>query len=215
MPIDNQGRDRERTEQRLIAATGRVLARDGFSHCGVNAVAREAKLDKVLIYRYFEGMPGLLRAYGASRTFWPTVSDILGPEQQILRLPLGERLEAIMQALLTALQQRPETLAIMAWELVQRNPLTETLASLRESWSLELVQAAMADLQLPDTLADDALTLANLITAGMQYLLLRARTVNEYGGLALDSDAGWQRIRRAIRLLGQALQQLANTERPS
>lgn len=190
----------------LIEAVGRVLARDGFERCGVNAVAREAGLDKVLIYRYFTGMPGLLTAYGESNTFWPTVDEILGENRCALTLPLGERLEMILGALLDALRSRPETLAIMAWELVQRNPLTDMLARVREKWGRELITISAFDADGQGQLGEDCIALTNLVFAGIEYLLLRARTMTEYGGLPLNSDEGWHRIRRALHLLGRGLE---------
>lgn len=199
-------RDRDRTTRQLIEAVGRVLARDGFERCGVNAVAREAGLDKVLIYRYFDGMAGLLTAYGESNTFWPTVDEILGENRCALALPLGERLEMILAALLDALRSRPETLAIMAWELVQQNPLTDRLAEVREKWGRELIAISAFDADAQGQLGEDGIALTNLVVAGIQYLLLRARTVAEYGGLPLNSDEGWQRIRRAIHLMGRGLE---------
>jgi hypothetical protein len=66
------------TEERILAAVGEVLARDGFGALGVNAIAREAGVDKVLIYRYFGGLPELLRLWGASGRFWPTVQRAAG-----------------------------------------------------------------------------------------------------------------------------------------
>ena len=64
-------RDRESTRARLIAAVGTLLAREGFTGLGVNAVAREAGVDKVLIYRYFGGLPELIVAFGREGNFWP------------------------------------------------------------------------------------------------------------------------------------------------
>lgn len=40
-PADNN-RNREMTEQRLIAAVGQLLAEQGFQSIGVNAIARTA-----------------------------------------------------------------------------------------------------------------------------------------------------------------------------
>ncbi|HKZ16288.1 MAG TPA: TetR/AcrR family transcriptional regulator, partial [Geobacteraceae bacterium] len=57
-------RDREATRTRLIQAVGALLARHGFTAIGVNAVAKEAGVDKVLIYRYFGGLPQLIAAFG-------------------------------------------------------------------------------------------------------------------------------------------------------
>ena len=65
-------RDRAATEERILAAVGEVLARDGFGAIGINTIAREAQVDKVLIYRYFGGLPELLKTWGASGRFWPS-----------------------------------------------------------------------------------------------------------------------------------------------
>ena len=74
---------------------GEVLARDGFGAIGVNAIARQAGVDKVLIYRYFGGLPELLRAWGASGRFWPRVADLLGADPQaLLALPRPSAMRA-------------------------------------------------------------------------------------------------------------------------
>ena len=190
------GRDRELTEQRLIATVGRVLARSGFAALGVNALAREAGVDKVLIYRYFDGLPNLLKAYCERGDFWPTAEEVLQPDLATLRaLPLGARTAAIVVNLLDALRRRPQTIEILAWEVVERNALTDTLAAIRERWSQEVTA-----LVLPDAAEDraDHLALANLLVAGIQYLLIRSRTTPVYGGIPLGTDEGWARIRHAV-----------------
>ena len=75
-------RDREATEARILNAVGEVLARDGFGAIGVNAIAKQAGVDKVLIYRYFGGLPELLAEWGRSGRFWPRVDELLGADPQ-------------------------------------------------------------------------------------------------------------------------------------
>ena len=85
-------RDKESTRFRLLDAVGTLLAREGFGALGINAVAREAGVDKVLIYRYFGGMDELLRAFGQSGDFWPTIAQVIGDDpSELMSLPLGER----------------------------------------------------------------------------------------------------------------------------
>ncbi len=60
--VTTGSRDKGATRQRLLEAVGTLLSRDGFGALGVNAVAREAGVDKVLIYRYYGGMADLWRA---------------------------------------------------------------------------------------------------------------------------------------------------------
>lgn len=189
------GRDRDQTQWSLIRAVGRVLAKEGFARLGVNAVAREAGVDKVLIYRYFGGLPKLLEAYGESRDFWPSLGEVLGPDESALRaLPLPERTARIVASLLEALRKRPHTVEILAWEAVQQNALTERLAAIREQWSREVIAR-----MLPDSVKDedDLLALASLLVGGFQYLLIRSRNTRVYGGIALNTEDGWRRIRNA------------------
>src|SRR5215469_14970122 len=70
-------RDPEETKQRIIDALARVILRDGLSAVGINALAREAGCDKVLIYRYFDDLDGLYAAFAASREFWWTVEEMV------------------------------------------------------------------------------------------------------------------------------------------
>ena len=70
-------RDRERTKARIIDAVSGLLTRSGFRAVGVNAVAEAAGVDKVLIYRYFGGLAGLLSAVADEPSLWPTVDEVL------------------------------------------------------------------------------------------------------------------------------------------
>ena len=49
-------------EKRLLIAVSQIIENEGFSKIGVNKIAKQAKCDKVLIYRYFGGLEGLLAA---------------------------------------------------------------------------------------------------------------------------------------------------------
>ena len=71
-------RDKQITSKRLISAVGSLLAKKGFKGIGVNAVAREAGVDKVLIYRYFAGLEGLIAAFGKEGDFWPSALELAG-----------------------------------------------------------------------------------------------------------------------------------------
>ncbi|MFV8836515.1 TetR/AcrR family transcriptional regulator [Aquisalimonas sp. APHAB1-3] len=196
------GRDREYSEQRLIQAVGQILARDGFGGLGVNAVARAAGVDKVLIYRYFDGLPNLLRAYGEGADFWPTVDEVLGSDiDAVRRLPPEQRVEHVVLALLEALRNRPQTIEILAWEAVADNALTRTLANIREQWGRDVIARVFPDAREHP---DDVLALANLMVAGFQYLMIRARKSPAFGGVDLRSEAGWERIRQAIRFACRA-----------
>lgn len=192
-------RDAEATRGRILDAVGRLLVREGFGALGVNAVAREAGVDKVLIYRYFGGLDQLLEAWGNTSDFWPSVAEILGetPEEDPAALAAG-----MLRRHLQALRRRPHTLEVMAWEAVTRHPLTRILDGIRETRAEQLVEA------LPPQLGDlevDLPAISALLSAGMQHLLLRSRTVTLFNGVPIASEEGWRRIEAALQTLCQAL----------
>ena len=51
---------------RVIEATVRVLARDGFAHASARAIATEAEVVNGLIFYHFGSMDGLLAATAAN-----------------------------------------------------------------------------------------------------------------------------------------------------
>ena len=174
-----------------------MLARDGFGAIGVNAIAKEAGVDKVLIYRYFGGLPELLREWGTSGRFWPRVADLLGDDPAAFqRLTAPERYARFFDHFIDALRERPLTLEILAAEMVERNDLTAVLESEREAWGEEASRLLAAD-EFARRPALRGLTL--LLVAGVQYLLVRSRKIRIFGGLELKSDAGWDELKESIR----------------
>jgi hypothetical protein len=74
-------RNRKATREKFIKAVGSILSKNGFAGIGINAVAREAGVDKVLIYRYFGGLPQLISAFGCEGNFWPSVEELAGGDE--------------------------------------------------------------------------------------------------------------------------------------
>ena len=196
-------RDRAATEARLLAAVGEVLARDGFGAIGVNAVAREAGVDKVLIYRYFGGLPQLLAAWGSSGQFWPRVDELLGGDPKaFLALPAAERYARFMEHFIDGLRARPLTLEILAAEILERNEFTAILESEREAWG-EQATRLLGGAELARRPELQGLTI--LLVAGVQYLLVRSRRIRIFGGVDVQSDAGWRTLKASVRHLAQSL----------
>ena len=180
---------RKETELALVAAVGTLLRRDGFGAIGVNAVAREAGVDKVLIYRYFGGLSELLRAYGESADFWPSYPEIFGDDFELMREPDLARLGRVfLERYASALRRRPATLELLAWEMAQRNELTAVLEEVREAWSDRLGELFFEH-RVPVTPGMNALMVT--LTAAIHYLLVRGREIRVFGGLEIGEDAGW------------------------
>ena len=66
-------KNRQATEQLLLEAVNRLVEQDGFEGLGINAVAAQAGVSKMLIYRYFGSLNGLIAAYIRQYDFWINV----------------------------------------------------------------------------------------------------------------------------------------------
>ena len=58
------------TEKRLLEAVSKIIEEEGFTQIGINRIAKKAQCDKVLIYRYFGGLDGLLAAWAKQYDFY-------------------------------------------------------------------------------------------------------------------------------------------------
>jgi len=190
-------RDREATKDRLVDAVGALLARDGFNALGVNAVAAEAGVDKVLIYRYFDGMPGLLQAFGESADFWPSVEEVLGDggwETQ----PIGERWAGGLSRYARALRRRPVTKEILAWEQVEQSELCEILRDARVRWFEELMTHFPDD---PGSTDADLIGTILLVVGAIHYFVVVGRLQGDFSGLEVGTEEGWDHIDELIRTI--------------
>jgi len=179
--------------QLLVEAVGRVLARQGFQAVKVNVVAREAGVDKVLIYRYFGGLPGLVAAFANSGDFWPDARELAGGDiEAFLALPYAERLTIGVCNYLRAIRHRPLTQEILAWRFMVRNELTDAIDSVRET-----VGTRLLSLLHPDEIAAaelDMQALFAILGGVINHLGVRARFEENYAGFPLDDEKSWERL---------------------
>jgi AcrR family transcriptional regulator len=189
-------RNKEETKDRIIDAVGRLLADGGVRKLGVNAVARQAGVDKVLIYRYFGGMPELLRAFGMSGDFWPTLEELTGGDMEGLRKkPIPEAAATVLRNFARALRSRPLTGEILAWETVERNELTEVLETVREESAVRLLDELSP---VAKESGADLAAITGLLGAAIMYLVVRSRHVKVFNAVDIGSEEGWRRLEAAI-----------------
>ncbi len=194
------GRDRPKTEQVIINAAKVVLAEDGFSAFGINAIARRAGCDKQLIYRYYGGLDGLIDAIALdlAELFQTSMSDDYG----ITFATYAALIEHLLLSLLDAFRRSDLLLRIAAWEVFDPSAVTIRLAAVRGQALGAWVEARRGDLAAPDGI-DAGATNATLIAA-VQHLVLSAKAVGHFGGVDLQSDTDWDRIRNVLRALVRA-----------
>lgn len=189
------------TQKKMIQAVGKLLAREGFKGLGVNKVAKEAGVDKVLVYRYFGGLPELVKAYSKTVDFWPTVEELMGPDpERVKALPPDKQVAEVFKSFIAALRKRPATQDILAWELLERNELSMQLEDVRIRTFLEYFEYL-------DNIPDDINLAAVVVLMGaaVNHLIIISRINRFFGGIDFKSEDDWERINTGIDLLSKGI----------
>ena len=197
-------KNRPETEAKLVKAVGEVLAERGFAKLGVNAVARQAGVDKVRIYRYVDDFDGLMQAYATSSDFWPSSIELLGDaeaREQLKTMPFAKAFATVFRRYANALRSRPLTLEILSWETIERNALTVALEEVREEAGLEL----MAFLSGATPPSADWQAIGNIFSVAIHYLAIRSRKITFFSGMNIADDEGWERLIKSIEFLVEIL----------
>jgi len=191
----NRPRDSEATRARILRALGRMIVRDGLSSVGINALAREARCDKVLIYRNFGDLNGVYDAFAACSDFWWSVDDLVG-KLDPGPVPLGSALKQILRRHTDAIRSRPVTLAVLASELTARTPLVVALEKVREQRSLALAQWVGEHYRVPAGVDFEAISM--ILGVAINYLAVRGRKIRVMSGIPIKTDKDWERILAAV-----------------
>lgn len=195
-------RDKEATQKKILQAFERLIARDGLHRVGVNAVAREAGVDKVLVYRYFGGVPQLLAALASQHPLWPTFEEVIGTNALgAADLSAEEIAFRFLTGLVRELRKRPLSLAVLRAELVEQSSLTIELSRAREKWADDMLEY----LQSAGISADSIAPVAAILSAGLLHLLLNPALADAFGGVDLKSDDGWKKMDEVVRKMVRAL----------
>ena len=190
-------RNRLQTEQRILDAVGTLLLEQGYPAVGINAIARQAGCDKVLIYRYFGGFNELLLAFAETTTLWWEVDEVISETAaECAEIALHDFLQTLLNRYVKALESRPLALEIMAWEMSAQNNLTNTLARIRGERGMELVKRIRSYYQQPNI---DIGGILGVFGAAINYLIIRTRKQSQQ-----YKTEEWWRLQQTIAKLLQA-----------
>lgn len=192
---------RQQTEQLILQALEAQIREAGMGSIGVNAIARRAGVSKELIYRYFDGLDGLLLRWMQKQDFWTgqrglpekTESSDQTPRQLVLDM---------LRAQVDALSSNETLREVRRWELVELNAVTSRLAQRREKAArsfIDRIDGLSPDIDMPATVS--------VLLAGVLYLMLRAKTESQFLGVPIRTEEGWERIFSALDTLTSAFPQ--------
>ena len=189
-------RDRPATEASIVAAAERLLLAQGWTGLNVQTLAAEAGVDRKLIYRYFEGVEGVVERLAVRMDLW--LGQTLAAEPPSSATSYRQFARETLTAYLRALRANPLILRLLAWELAQDTPLLRKMELARSGVMQAWVRDRRPLLKAPPT--GDIVALNVVLLGAVQHLALAAAARGAFAGVTLD-EAGWQRIETAIDTL--------------
>ena len=165
-------KNRQATEMTLITAVNDIIEESGFEGLGINAVAAKAKVSKMLIYRYFNSLDGLIAAYIQQNDYWINFDEEL-PDQA----HLAAFIKQIFKRQIMWLRENYTLKRLYRWELTTDNKFVKELRNKREEKGIWLVEAVSS------------------------YLALLEENCPVYNGLKIQQESGWEELEEGINLL--------------
>ena len=186
-------KNRQATELTLIKAVNDIIEESGFEGLGINAIAAKAKVSKMLIYRYFNSLDGLIAAYIRQNDYWINFNEELLDKEH-----LSEFIKQIFKRQIIQLRESYTLKRLYRWELSTDNKFVKELRDKREEKGLWLIEAVSKLSKHPQK---ETAAVASIITAAISYLALLEENCQVYNGLKIQQETGWEQLEEGINLL--------------
>lgn len=198
-------RDREATEKRLIDTIGQMIAEQGFEKIGINAVATQSGVSKILIYRYFGSVDGLMATYIRQHDFWLNFPLEVPSKEEV-----PEFIKKMFEDQIELLRSDPTLRKLYRWELSCNNEITAKLREQREKTGFHIVETVSMLTGYPQK---EMAVIASLVTASITYLVMLEEFCPVYNGIAINEDSGWEQISAGIDALVDKVLKLDNYDK--
>jgi AcrR family transcriptional regulator len=185
-------KDRFETRATILRSAAELIAAHGVRALGVNVLAEAAGCDKVLIYRYFGGLDGVLEALGAERMLWPRV-EIEKEGGDASDASLAEALQSVVLEEWAAISGDALLLQAATAELGDDNALGRAVAAQRAERHSEIISLLRTTHRVPPYVDLDSLL--ELLSAAVTLFALRTP----------GTPQGWRRIEKTIGMVARAL----------
>ena len=189
----NTERDREATEKRLLTTIGQMIEENGFEKIGINAVAAKSEVSKILIYRYFGSIDGMIAAYIRQNDFWINFPHDF-PEKE--KVPAF--LKTVFHKMILRLRTNSTLRKLYRWELTGNNDIIDELRRQREKSGTMIINS-ISEIMGGDTKSIAAI--ATIITSSITYLVMLGETCSIYNGIEIDCNDGWKQLSDGIDLI--------------
>lgn len=188
-------RDRTQTEQRLLDAVEHIITHSGLDQVGINRVSRQAGITKILIYRYFGGLDGLLQAYYKRRCLSRT--DLNVNIDELKDKSIAEIMTILCEITLREyrrLRQDVQMQELIKANLMGSDHFINPLVSERENQLRKLIDSVSGLLK-----SKTGRSFSAIIISAMSFLTFMSQQKRSMLDIDLSSEEGWSQIEEGIR----------------
>jgi AcrR family transcriptional regulator len=191
-PIKNS----ERTRQKFLDAVGEIIATKGYTGLGVNKIAKQAKVDKRLMYRYFSSFEDLIETYILEKDYWLRNSENGGTYNQREGENLEEFISRLMVDQFDYFYDNKEVQGLILWEISEKNEVLNSIARTRENMASSLLSVFDNEIS-PKKI--HFRSLSALLISGIYYMNLH-RQVNDstFCEIDINNPDDRQKLRETI-----------------
>lgn len=198
--MEKTKRNRAKTTQRILDAFEEVLAEKGLQHVGVNRVAERAGVSKVLIYRYFGGLEGLVEHYTKRGTLFPTFTPaILAQLRPASDSELGRVWHRQLIQIFRQFRNSKAGRELLKANTISNDPLAEAASKAIDEETQRLIN------ELSYVGGADIQAISAITISALSYMTLLADNNRTMVGIDLRSEEGWNRIEQGLKLIYIAL----------
>ena len=178
----------KKSEVQLIEAVSTIIAEEGFSKIGINKIARTAGCDKVLIYRYFGNLDGLITAWAKKHDFYIQAYDtFINRMETVNRTNLKEITKEVLLAQLHFTKGDKMYQELLLWEL-SGGLKFKAIRDLREENGHKLQKMLEQKADIVDLNISMYIT---LLIASINYMVLSTLEYPKLNGIDFSNDTSW------------------------
>ncbi len=182
------------TEKRLLEAVSQIIENDGFTKIGVNRIANQAGCDKVLIYRYFGGLDGLLVEWAKRHDYYSfAYSEFIETIKKAESKDIKQIVKNVFMRQLYHLKDNVLMQELLVWELSGHSSFKGIIEE-RERIGYKLQKELNRVL---NTDSDNSMSIAIIVSA-INYIVLFTRQYHKINGIDFSKPEAWDRMKSTI-----------------
>ena len=196
--ISGHVKNKEQTMQRLIDAVGTIIKHKGYKGLGLNTIAKEADVSKILIHRYFGGVDQLVEAYVLKNDYWIAKAKDVNREASgnTDRETLKNLVSDLLKGHFEYFNTHEEMRSIILWEITEKTDLLNSISHVREEVGKLLLEKSAP---LFKNSKKSLKGITALMVSAIYYMILHAKK-NESSicGIDINSQEGQIEILKTI-----------------